>query len=379
MPDSNAGGLHHRRRLVAALNHEQADRVPIAFGGSACSIHRTAHGRLLDHLGLAAERDPLIIDNILQIVDPDERLYPYFDVDVLWLLPAEAPVRWSADGTRYADEFGRAFVEGGGFFNQVGHPLSEGSEDELARYCFPDLRAHRRVDGLAERAQRRHASGYGLAADGPWGIYEISSSLRGPDSLFLDMALNPAYVEALAERVLVEHLLPLYSLLLQAVGPWVQLVMVSDDYGSQDRLLFSPRMFRRIYKPRLRRLVEHIRTLTDARIYLHSDGAVSELIPDFIEIGLDGLNPVQYTAAGMDSARLKREYGRDLGFLGGGIENEILAYGAPGQVRGEVERQIGTLGPEGGYIFATIHNISPEVPADNVDAFFAAGRELGTY
>jgi uroporphyrinogen decarboxylase len=110
----------------------------------------------------------------------------------------------------------------------------------------------------------------------------------------------------------------------------------------------------------------------------HSDGAVSDLIPDFIEIGLDGLNPIQTSAAGMDPARLKREFGCHLGFFGGAIDNEVLAFGSPAAVRREVQRQVAALAP-GGYIFASIHNISPEVPAENIEAFFEAGREFGRY
>jgi len=131
------------------------------------------------------------------------------------------------------------------------------------------------------------------------------------------MALNPEYVEELAERVLLEYLMPFYTLMLKEVGGLVQMVGISDDYGSQTGLLFSPAVFRTVFKPRLKRLVEHIRTMTTAKIYIHSDGAVSDIIPDFIEIGIDGLNPVQYTAKGMQADRLKREFGADLGFFGG--------------------------------------------------------------
>jgi uroporphyrinogen decarboxylase len=277
------------------------------------------------------------------------------------------------------DEFGRTFTFGGGFYNQTGFPLSSGSAEDLARYSFPDMTQHDRAAGLAEKARRLFDAGYGLVADGAWGIYEISSSLRGPDALFMDMALDPSSVEALAERVLEEHLIPFYAVLLEAVGPWVQMVVVSDDYGSQDKLLFSPRLFRRVYKPRLRRLIDHIRRLSDARVYIHSDGAVSDLIPDFIEIGLDGINPVQYSAAGMAAERLKAEFGRALGFFGGGIDNEVLAYRSVLDVQRDVARQVHALAPGGGYIFSTIHNISPEVPAENILACFEAGRMFGRY
>ncbi len=316
--------MSRRRRFEMALNHKEPDRIPIAFGGPECSINITAHRRLLDYLGYQAVGEPVIIDNILQLVDPDEHLYEVFDVDVRWIVPHEAPVDWSPDHDAYVDEFRRSFKAEGSFYNQVDYPLKEGSQAELARYKFPDLAAHDRMAGLVDKARCLYQAGYGLTGDGAWGIYEISSSLRGAQNLFVDIALNPDYVARLAERVYTEYIQPYYTMLLQDVGQWLQMVVISDDYGGQRSLLFSPDIFRRIYKPLLADLVTHIRKLTSARIYLHSDGAVASLIPDFIEIGLDGLNPVQYTAQGMEAGSLKQRFGNVLGFFGGGIENEVF-------------------------------------------------------
>ncbi len=368
-----------RERLVAALQHREPDRVPILFGGPECSIHQQAHQNLLSYLHYEARSSAPIIDNILQIVEPDMRLQSHFDVDALFLVPREAPVVWERAGDTYLDEFGRRFRLAGGFYNQADHPLLQGTTEELAAYKFPDVSQHNRVGGLADKARRLYEQGFGLVADGAWGIYEVSSSLRGTAELFLDMAADPGYVEALAERVLEEHLIPFYTLLLKEVGAWVQLVIISDDYGSQEGLLFSPNIFRRIYLPRLRRLVEHIKTLADARVYIHSDGAISEIIPDFIAAGIDGLNPVQYTAKRMTADRLKREFGNHLGFFGGGIDNEILSFGSVEQVESDVRRQVTTLGRGGGYLFATIHNIPPEAPPENVVASFRAAAEFGKY
>jgi uroporphyrinogen decarboxylase len=353
--------------------------VPIAFGGPECSIHRAAHRALLEHLGLEITGPARVIDTILQIVEPDTRLIERFGIDALWLVPNEGPVKWGDGRRSYVDEFDRKFETGGGFFNQVGYPLEAAEPGELAAFPFPAMDGPGRVAGLRERAQQLCDRGYGLVADGPWGIYEVSCSLRGTENLLVDMVLQPTVVEALAERVLEEYLIPLYTNLLASVGEFAQMVVVSDDYGSQQGLLFSPKHFRRFYKPRLERLVSHIRTITDAKIYIHSDGAISSIIPDFIDAGLDGLNPVQYTASGMEPAALKREFGADLGFFGGGVDNEVLSAGTPSDVRCEAQRQIRALAPGGGYTLATIHNIPPEAPPHNVAAFFDAGRELGRY
>ena len=258
----------------------------------------------MDYLGLVPLRAAPLIDRILQIVEPDPQLIERFDIDVLWLLPEDGPVTWSADRQSYSDEFGRHFIAGGGFFNQKGAPLAQGTAEELAAYQFPAL-ASERVQGLRQKAVQLYEQGYGLGVDGPWGVYEISSSLRGTADYLVDLALNPAYAEAIAERVLEEHHIPFYTLLLKETAPYCQMVMISDDLGSQQGLIFSPRTFRQIFKPRLKRLIEHIHSLADVKVYMHSDGAVYDLIPDLIEIGVEGLNPVQYTARGMELERLK--------------------------------------------------------------------------
>jgi len=366
--------MTHGQRFALALDHKEADRVPIAFGGPECSIHRIAHSRLLQYLGYEEETPASILDSILQIVEPDERLYQRFDVDVRWLTPHEVPMQQDSHRGVYIDEMGRIFKLAGGFYNQIEYPLPLGSTQELAQFAFPDVSDISRIAGLSDKAKQLFDQGYGLVVDGPWGIYEISSSLRGTEALFVDLAENQGYAAALAERVVEEHLKPLYELLLKAVGDKAQMVVVSDDLGSQDGLLFSPRTFRNIYRPQLQNLVDHIRKLTSARIYMHSDGAVADLIPDFIEIGIDGLNPVQYTARDMESGKLKQEFGKYLGFFGGGIDNQILSTGTVQQIRKEVKQQIQLLAPGGGYLFAPIHNISQEVPPENIIAFFEAGR-----
>jgi len=368
----------HRRRTLAALNHEQADRIPLTIGGPSCSLHREAHANLLRYLELTAEREAPVFDRILQIVEPDPKILDHFDTDLLWLLPHEGDAGWSEDRQSCVDDFGRGFVAGGGFFNQTSHPLPEGTMEELRAYRFPDL-PPKRVTGLRRKAERLYAQGYGLGVDGPWGIYETSSSLRGTESYLMDLALDPDYARAVAERVLEEHHIPFYTLLLEEAAPYAQIVVVSDDLGSQQGLLFSPQTFRSIFKPLLKRLIDHIHSLADVRVYMHSDGAIYDLIPDLIEAGVEGLNPVQYTARGMDLDRLKREFGKDLGFFGGTLENELLSFNTPEAIRRKVRENVATLAPGGGFLFASVHNIGPEVPPENVAALFEAGLESGRY
>jgi uroporphyrinogen decarboxylase len=370
--------MSSRQRVLAALRRQEPDRVPIAFDSPECSIHKHAHRSLLEHLGLEPAEE-VIIDRTLQAVRPDPRIKRLFRTDTHCVVLAEAPITPDSTEDAYIDEWGIRFRGGGEWYNVVDSPLKNGTVGELRAHPFPDPRQGNRAAGLAEEARKAAEDGFFVHAGGPWGIFEISSSLRGPENLYADMVLNPKYVKELAERVL-EHHLAHYEVLLRAVGEFVDAIAVSDDLGGQHRLLFSPALFRQIYKPRLRQLVEHIKRLRPGiLVYMHSDGAIFDIIPDLIEIGIDALNPVQFTASGMGALRLKQAFGRDLAFWGGGSDNVVLSQGSPGEVANQVRNQILALGPGGGYVFASVHNISAEVPPENIVALFEAAHRYGSY
>lgn len=375
---NEATGYTHRQRVEAALNHKPADRVPLTMGSPSSSLHRDAHHNLLKYLGFSQSGPEIITDNILQIVKTDPRIIETFDIDLVWLLPHLPEVEWNEDRTELIDEFGRTFRAGGGFFNHVGVPFPEASFEALSRYSFPvlpkSLFAH-----LGAEAKNFYERGYGIGIDGPWGIYEISSSLVGLSEYMVTMAIDPELAIAIAEDVLEKYMIPFYELLLADTASYVNVVGISDDLGSQTGLLFSPAMYRKIFKPLHRRLIEFIRSKTDARIYMHSDGSIYDIIPDLIEIGVDGLNPVQYTAKGMELERLVREFGKDLGFYGGVVENEILSFSPPEEITELARRNVAILKQEKAFIFAPIHNISQEVPPENIVALYQAGLAFGKY
>jgi uroporphyrinogen decarboxylase len=160
------------------------------------------------------------------------------------------------------------------------------------------------------------------------------------------------------------------------------IVSEADDLASQNRLLVSPELYRKLIKPRHARLFAFIKqqAKTPVKIFYHSCGAVSELLPDLIESGIDILNPVQVSAAKMDTRELKRRYGGKLTFYGGGIDTQrILPRGTPAEVRDEVRRRIDDLAPGGGFIFNTVHNIQADVPPENIVAMRETLAEFGVY
>jgi uroporphyrinogen decarboxylase len=211
-------------------------------------------------------------------------------------------------------------------------------------------------------------------------VYPVQCSqfIRGFEDWFLDMAAEPKLVGILFD-LLTDIMLGTVGDVLAEVGDLVDVVSVSDDIGMQDRTTVSPEMYRRLIKPRQARAFRFIHDRTQAPLMYHTCGSVYAILDDLIEIGVDALNPVQTDAASMDPARLKTEFGARISFWGGIDSSRILPWGTPAQVRSQVHRVIRTLGPGGGYILNSVHNIQPGVPLENLLAMFEAAREFGSY
>jgi uroporphyrinogen decarboxylase len=195
----------------------------------------------------------------------------------------------------------------------------------------------------------------------------------------MDLVAEPEFAEAFLDR-LCESICTAQKLFLTEVGDLIDVHFAADDLAGQSGPLVSPELWRRLIKPRQARILATIKAHTQAKIFYHSCGAVDAFIPDLIEIGVDILNPVQVSAAGMDTATLKKKYGRNLSFWGGGCDTQkVLPYGTPADVRAEVRHRIRDLAPGGGFVFNPVHNIQPLVPPENVVALFQAARDYGRY
>ncbi len=359
--------------------------MPIDFGGLVTSMHREAYGKLLEHLGIAGEGIE-IMDMFQQIVDPAPAIKEMFHADVVGFFPhsgSDYEFELDEETDSFVDEWGVVYQRppGGYWYDLADHPLKAGTVEELEGCQFPDPRDPARVRGLAEEARRLLGeTDKAVMIHAPiGGVYEQSYWLRGLEPLYRDMAGNKRYVEALAERVL-EWLLDFWDLILEEVGPYVHIVELSDDLGWQHGPLFSPALYREIYKPRHRRLTDLIHSKTGAKIFLHCCGSIRWALPDLIESGIDIINPVQVSAKGMETDGLKRDFGQDIVFWGGGADaTRVLPFGTPDEVREEVKRRINDLAPGGGFVFGSIHNIQAEVPPENVVALFEAAYEYGQY
>jgi len=209
------------------------------------------------------------------------------------------------------------------------------------------------------------------------GIFEQPARVMGLQNFLMALAAEPAFADRL-----MEHITDIYiescNRYLDQVGSYIQVFTFWDDMTGQNGWLINPAMYRKMIKPKQKRLVEAIKKKTDAKLFYHSCGATRGLIPDLIEIGFDILNPVQVSAKGMDTKELKAEFGRDIVFWGGGVDTQrILPFGKLQEVVDEVKRRIDDLAPGGGFVFAAVHNIQAFAPPENIIAAFDTAMEYG--
>jgi uroporphyrinogen decarboxylase len=373
-----------RDRIRAALDHKEGDGLPFDLGGTRVTgIHVNAYRRLRPALGLEP-REPRVADLTQQLADVEPDVLDALGCDVRNVAPRAASTyrrEFRDDGEHrwYVDEWGvgrRIPLQGGLYYDSFAPPLA-GEPDDAAidGFAWPDPADPARYAGMADEARAYAAEGRAVHAGSICGgLTEGLFKMRGFEDGYMDLAAEPARARRVMARIL-EIKLAYWERLLPQLGETVDVVGEADDLGGQRGPLFSPATYRTLVKPLQRELFDFIHARTDAKVFFHTCGAVRELIPDLLEIGVDILNPVQVSAAGMDTAELKREFGRDVVFWGGGVDTQrILGGGTPAEVRDEARRRIDDLAAGGGFVFATVHNIQPDVPPENILALHEVVR-----
>ncbi|MBP1767791.1 MAG: hypothetical protein H6P98_1906 [Candidatus Aminicenantes bacterium] len=389
-PESKKETLTPRQRLLKALLHEIPDRVPIDLGGNQTGIHKNAYANLVRYLGVPAGAE--IMDAVQQLARPSERVLERFHVDTRYVAAGQASswkggVVKSERGGRLwhdlTDEFGVRWSMPDDqplYMDITLHPLAGATVKDVRDYPWPKGDDPSRFEGLRERALiLRKETPYAVVSGISGVIYETCWYLRGLEQWFQDLLVSPEFCEALLDQTL-KYWLDWFRLFLDEAGDIVDVIMIGDDLAGQQGPLFNPAIYRRLVKPRHRRLAETIRSRSKASIWYHTCGSCAAFIPDLLENGIDILNPVQTSASSMDPFELKNRFGRELVFWGGGCDSQrILPRGSPSEVREEVRRNLEAFKPGGGYVFSGIHNIQGEVPPENIEALFDAAFEYGFY
>jgi len=387
---ANEETMTPRQRVQKALNHEIPDRVPIDLGGFQTGIHTKAYAELIAHLGI--EDEIAILDPVQQLAVPCEELLERFGVDIRYLC-AHGPDSFGGsieqnerDGKLWhdlTDEFGVVWSMPDAqqlYMDISHHPLAGAGIRNLADYPFPLGGDPTRFTEVRQKAlELRSETPYAISTGIGGVVYEICWYMRGLERWFTDMMDNPAFCEALLDRTLA-FWMDYYTCFMAEVGDLVDVVMIGDDVGGQSGPLFSPQFYRKIVKPRQKKLVRHIKSLTEAKIWYHTCGSVAEYIPDLLDNGIDILNPVQTSAERMDPVELKAMYGDKLVFWGGAIDTQhVLPFATPGEVREHVRRNLEIFKPNAGYVFNNVHNIQVGVPPENIVALFDTAIEFGFY
>jgi uroporphyrinogen decarboxylase len=404
-----------RERVLAALEHRQPDRVPLDFGGHRSSgIAALAYPQLRAALGLSL-RTVRVYDPVQQLAIIDEDVLDRLGVDTIelgrgfaldeqdwadWTLPDGTPCqmpRWAlperGDGAwLLRSNSGRLLAkmpDSAIYFEQCYWPFLE--NDDLDR--LPEALAENMwcainsppgpltagTDGpaLFREGARRLRARTERAIIGLFGgnLLETGQFLYRNDNFFMLLAENPRRAHEFLDRLVAIHLANLERFL-GAVGDSIDIILFGDDLGAQQGPQISPAMYREFFQPRHARMWRRAKELANVKVLLHCCGGVRPLLADLIAAGLDAINPVQISCAGMDTRELKSQFGDRLTLWGGGCDTrQVLPCGTPDEVRRHVKEQIAILAPGGGFVFQQVHNLLAGVPAANMVAMFDAVNE----
>jgi uroporphyrinogen decarboxylase len=415
--------MTRRERVLAAIAHQEPDRVPVDLGGMrSTGITAIAYSRLKRHLGLRTG-ETFVYDVVQQLAQPEPGILEFAGTDVVdlgrawlrdpgewkdWTLPDGSPAKIPGyvdlvpDGAggwlaRAADGAAIGVMPAGAFYlSQNVFPLLDWNGDPAALECLPalmakvtwsalptapfhkPLTAEHLADVRLKARELYETTDYAVMVGFGGNLLEWGEYLCRFDQFLIDLAESRPKAESLLDKLVEMHLGNLDKVL-DAVEGYVQVIQMGDDLGAQRATVISPRLYREVFKPRQQVLFERVRRRRGLHLFLHSCGSIVDIIPDLIESGVEILNPVQTSARGMDPAFLKREFGKDLTFWGGGCDTQrILPEATPDEVRRHVKERVSTFASGGGFVFCQVHNILPNVPPENVAAMYDAVRSSGS-
>lgn len=416
----NSNMMNSRQRVLSAIEHREPDMVPVDMGATPSSgISAIAYSNLLKYMG-RTDLPVHIYDVVQQLAQPDMSLLDHFGIDVIdigrsfnanandWHPTTMAngdsalypkwfnPVKQESGEYYCFDTDGSTLLakmpNNGTFFDQTYFPYKDGYPDnydsldeEMARVLWSRYVHspwdHAADDGfwttLRENALHlRATTDKALMIVCGCNLFEWGTFLRRMDNFLMDLLCDPDHVAGILDQLLERHLATLEKVC-KAVGDVVDIIRFGDDLGMISGPFMDPDTYRMLFKPRHKQLCDYVKSHSSMHTFIHSCGSISALMPDLIDAGIEIFNPVQTNAVNMEPEYLKREFGRDCTFWGGGVETVgTLNNGTPEQVREQVLQRLEIMSVGGGFVFNTVHNILPDVPPQNIIAMFDAVSEF---
>ena len=408
-----------KERILAAIQHQTSDRIPIDMGASPSSgFSLVAYQNLVKYLGKTHLKS-YTYDVVQEVVQPEMELLDFFQVDVVdigrnfntapsyWaeqeiipghkaLYPKYFKTERQPDGSNIAfgvtgEAIGRMPVSAT-FFDQTIFPYIDGYPSDYKNLAIDmkrtvwggfgftpwdwadekDFWKLLREKTLDLKAKTDKALLLGIGCN----LFEWGTYLRRMDNFFMDLLAEKENVHQLLDALMESHMAMLAKTC-EAVGDIVDIIKFGDDLGSTRGPLISVDIYREFFKPRHKLLCDYAKLHSSMHTMLHCCGGIYELVPELIEAGFEILNPVQINAVNMEPSRLKKEFGKEVTFWGGGCDtSHILNKATPQEVKEHVKKNLEIFSKEGGFVFTTVHNIMPDVPPQNIIAMFEAIREF---
>jgi uroporphyrinogen decarboxylase len=376
--------MNHKERVLMALDHEEPDRVPVDLGGRQTTFMVETYEQFKSHLGIN-DLPTKMMSHKWQTVYVDEQILNRFSIDCRHVRPpvkAEPEFSETAEAKiTFVDEWGVKRIIDAGYASIIDYPLQTATLQDLEAYEWPNPAEIFDYTSIRNQALQLHSEGeYAIVGNmgSPVNIFEQSWYLRGLTEFFMDLVDNKDFAHELMSKI-TEIRKQNAKYFLSEVGEYLDVFQLADDLAMQNGPYMSPQLYREMIKPYQVELFRFVKQLTPAKIYYHSCGSVTRLLDDLIDVGVDILNPVQISADGMETDQLKQRFGNKLSFWGAMDTTEILPNGTADNVRNEVRRIIHDLAPEGGFVLASVHNLQPDIPPENILAMFEAASQYGKY
>jgi uroporphyrinogen decarboxylase len=356
-----------RERVLTAIDHKEPDRLPVFV-----TLTPQVAQQLSAFFNITYEPP---VDSLLSTRISHSKLLSYLGNDCIGIaatVPDNCPSTKDENGI-ITNEWGMKFKNSGLYNEFYMYPLAHASlPEDIYQYPFPDPYGPGRFRH-AEKTIKSYKDKYAIVADLETTIFETSWYLTGLEKFLVDLITEAPYLDKLLDRVMeINVKTGIYLIEMGADILWA-----GDDFGTQHGMIMDPELWRKVFKPRIKWMFEEFRKVNPKiKLAWHSCGSIPEIIPDFIEVGLDILNPIQPQAKGMAPEFLKKEYGKDLVLFGGIDLQKLLPYSSHEEIKHEVKRICRILGKGGGYILAPAHNIQPDTPVENLLAIYEAVKEV---